>query len=104
MTSENLTALLAQKIMNWTVGPDRFSMGDRRWMPRGRFRPTERIADAFRLLDQAAPEEYCIRGDDHGNCQVQIRIRGVKGEARGLSKPLTITQAIARAVDVEVGS
>lgn len=102
MTSENLAALLAERVMGWTVGPDRYLMGKRAWMPRWRFQPTENLEDAFLLLGKATPEEYNMRGDSEGNFRVQVRIGGVSGEAWGASKPLAITWAIARAVGIEV--
>ena len=101
---ERLTALLAQRVMGWTVGPDRFMMGNRGWMPRWRFQPAEKLEDAFRLLQEAAPQEYSICGDDKGSIHVRVRIGGTAGEARGTSKPLTITYAVARAVGIEVES
>ena len=103
MTSENLAAILAERVMGWSVGPDRFMMGNRGWMPRWRFQPAEKLEDAFRLLDEAAPQEYSIRGDDKGSIHVRVRINGNAGEACGTSKPLTITQAVARAAGIEVG-
>ena len=90
--------------MGWKVCPDRFSMANRRWMPRWRFQPADKLDDAFRLLEEATPQEYSIRGDDKGGIHVRVRINGSMGEARGTSKPLTITQAIARAVGIEIGS
>jgi hypothetical protein len=104
MTSEHLTAILAERVMGWTVGPDRFMMANRSWMSRWRFQPAEKLEDAFRLLEKAAPQEYSICGDDKGNIHVQVRIAGTAGEARGTSKPLAITNAIARAVGIEVES
>ena len=104
MTTEQLTANLAERVMGWTVGPDRFMMGNRIWTPRWRFRPTEILEDAFRLLNAAAPQEYNICGDDKGSINVRVRIGGTAGEARGTSKPLIITYAIARAVGIEVES
>ena len=47
MTGKQLTATLAERVMGWRVGPDRFQIGNRGWIPRGRFRPTERLQDAF---------------------------------------------------------
>ena len=101
-TTERLTALLAERVMRWGVSPDRFLMANRGWMPRWRFQPAERLDDAFRLLEEATPEEYSICGDETGNTRVQVRIAGRLGEARGTSKALAITQAIARAVGIEV--
>ena len=102
MTSGHLTAILAERVMGWPVGPDRFMMGNRGWMPRWRFQPAEKLEDAFRLLEEAAPQEYSIGGDDKGNVHVQVRIAGSAGEARGTSRPLVITYAIARAVGIDV--
>src|SRR5260370_23539093 len=102
MNGERLTAILAEKVMGWTVGPDRFVMGDRRWMPRWRFQPTENLLDAFRLLEEAAPQEYSLRGDSKGNFRVYVQIADAVGEACGESKPRAITRAIARALGIEV--
>lgn len=102
MTNDQLIAILAERVMGWTVGPERFLMGNREWTPRWRFQPADKLEDAFRLLDEATPEEYSICGDDKGNVHVQIRIAGRTGEARGTSRPLVITYAIARAVGIEV--
>jgi hypothetical protein len=77
--------------------------GNRSWMPRWRFQPTEKLEDAFRLLEGAAPEEYSIRGDDRGSVHVRVVIAGAAGEARETSQPLAITHALARAIGIEVG-
>jgi hypothetical protein len=102
MTSELLTAILAERVMAWSVGPDRFLMGNRRWMPRWRFQPTEKLADALRLLEKAAPGEYNMSGEGDGKVRVHVRIGDATGEACGASKPLAITWAIARALGIEV--
>ena len=102
MTNDQLTAILAERVMGWTVGPDRFMMGGRRWLPRWRFQPATRLEDAFRLLEEATPQEYSICGDDKGNIHVRVRIFGAVGEARGTSKAFAITYAIARAVGIKV--
>ena len=102
MTSEQFTAVLAERVMGWGVGPDRFLMGNRGWMPRWRFQPTESLVDAFRLLEEAAPQEYSMCGDNKGNFWVQVRIGGGTGAADGASKPRAITCAIARALGIEV--
>jgi hypothetical protein len=102
MTSEQLTAILADRVMGWGVGPDRFLMGNRGWMPRWRFQPAEKLEDAFRLLEEAAPQEYSMCGDSKGNFRVQVRIADGTGEADGTSKSLVITLAVARALRLEV--
>ena len=101
MTSEHLTALLAERVMGWGVGPDRLLMGNRRWIPRWRFRPTVRLVDAFQLLEKVAPQEYCIRSDDKGAFWVRVRIGEAVGEANGVCKPRVITCAVARALGLE---
>ena len=102
MTNDQLAAALAERVMGWTVVPDRFMMGGRRWLPRWRFQPTENLLDAFRLLEGAAPDEYNISGDDKGNILVRVRIGGVVSEARGVSTPRAIGYAVAAAVGIEV--
>lgn len=102
MTDEHLTALLAERVMGWSIGPDRFMTGNRSWLSRWRFQPVEKLADALRLLEVAAPEEYSLRGDGEGNSWVHVRIDNATGEACSASKPCAITWAIARAVGIEV--
>jgi hypothetical protein len=100
MSSELLTATLAQKVMRWGVAPDRFLMDRRRWMPRWRFQPSEKLQDAFRLLEAADPEEFSI--DARGRtCTVSVQIGGTVGEASDTSKARAITHAVARAVGLE---
>lgn len=102
MTSEHLTAILVERVMGWGVGRDRFLMGNRCWLPRWRFQPAECLEDAFRLLEEAAPQEYSMCGDSNGTFRVHIRIGDATGEASGTSKPRAITFAIARALGIEV--
>jgi hypothetical protein len=102
VTPECLTGLLAERIMGWKVGPDRFMMADRRWLPRWRFNPLERMEDASRLLQQAAPEEYAMGATEKGDFWATVRIAGVTGEARELSQARALTVAIARAIGIEV--
>jgi hypothetical protein len=102
MTNNQLTALLAERVMGWTVCPDRFMTGNRGWISRWRFQPVEKLADALRLLEVAAPQEYTVRGDSEGNSLVHVRIGDATGEACRASKPCAITWAIARAVGIEV--
>jgi len=42
MTDQRLIDGLAVGVMGWTVAPDRFLMGRRRWIPRWRFQPTRK--------------------------------------------------------------
>jgi hypothetical protein len=97
----NLTAALAECVMGWSVAPDRFLLGGRRWLPTWRFQPIEKLDDAFQLLEKAAPLEYSM-GDDGRGFRVRVRIGKAIGEARDRSKPRAITLAVARAVGIEV--
>lgn len=102
MTAENLTAQLAERVMNWGIGPDRFTMGHRRWMPRNRFRPTNRIEDAFRLLEHAEPQCYDMSKKEDGSIWVTVRIGKATGEACNTSIPLAISIAVARAIGIPI--
>jgi hypothetical protein len=103
VTAECLTAILAERVMGWSVGPDRFMMGGRRWQPRWRFKPTENLDDAFKLLEKAAPQDYAM-GDDGMGFWVRVRIGKAIGQARDASKARAITLAIACALGLEVDS
>ena len=101
-TTETLTGLLAEHVMGWDIAPDRFLIGMRRWLPRSRFQPTERIQDAFRVLEKVAPQQYMMGADKTSGFWVQVRIGGAVGEAQGASKPQVIICAITRALGIEV--
>jgi hypothetical protein len=101
MTDQALTNLLAEHVMGWKVGPDRFMMGDRQWQPRWRFQPVKRMEDAFRLLGQAAPQEYAIGAAEKDGFRARVRIAGVTGEACESSQARAITFAIARACGID---
>lgn len=103
VTDERLTALLAERIMGWSVAPERFLLGKRRWISRWRFQPTESLDDAFKLLEKAAPQDYSM-GDDGQGFWVRVRIGKAIGEARDRTKPRAITLALARALGLEVDS
>ena len=100
---EDLTTLLARRVMGWEVAPDRFLVGKRRWLPRWRFQPTERLEDAFRLLAQADPQKYAMGSEGRGRFWVRVEIGETIGEACHQSKPLAITLAIARALQIQAG-
>src|SRR5579862_1993013 len=93
---DRFIVVLVERVMGWTVGPDRYLMADRKWKPLWRFRPSENLADAFELLDRAAPEQYSICGCYQGECRVRVQINGRIGDASGVSRPLAIAQAVAR--------
>jgi hypothetical protein len=95
--SEDLTTMLARKVMRWDVAPERFLLGKRGWIPRWRFQPTERLEDAFRLLEEAGPRRYTMHRDGPGPFCVQVQIGEETGTAQDLSKPRAITLAVAGA-------
>ena len=101
MTSQHLTAILAGRVMGWGVGPDRFLTGNRGWISRWRFQPTEKMADAQRLLERMAPQEYAMGAADSGGFWASVRVAGISGEARESSQARALTFAIARAIGLE---
>ena len=102
MTDDQLAAILADRVMRWTVGPDRFVVDGRRWLPRWRFQPASRLEDAFRLLERAAPEDYAMGAAENGAFWARVRVAGTTGEARESSQPRAIALAVARAIGLKV--
>ena len=78
MTSDHLTTALAQQVMGWGAGPDRFLMGRRRWKPRWRFQPLTDLADAFSILDKAA-DRYTLTGGPGRTFTACVQIGKRKG-------------------------
>ncbi len=97
-----LTSLLAQRVLGWTAAPDRFLLGGRRWIPRWRFQPATRLADALRLLEQVGPEEYAMGAAESGGYWAMVRVAGTTAEAHEASQPRAISVAVARAFGIEV--
>jgi hypothetical protein len=102
LTNEHLSALLAERLLGWRAGPDRYIMADRQWLKRERFRPTKRLDAAFRLLIAARPLDYKLEGSGSGVCWARVRTPEGSGEAKNSSMPLAICLAIARALGIEV--
>jgi hypothetical protein len=102
MSDDRLTEELAHQVLGWSVGPDRFVMDGRRWLPRWRFQPAARLEDAFRLLDRAAPQEYAMGAAENGGFWAKVRVAGVTGEAHESSQARALTLAIARAIGLNV--
>jgi hypothetical protein len=101
--AKELISILAVRVMKWGVAPERFLMDGRRWLPRWRFQPIERIEDAFRLLEALGPKEYTMAGRGADNFCVQIRLHnGGISEASYKSKAQAITYAVAQAIGVDV--
>jgi hypothetical protein len=104
MSDAQLTSELAKRVMHWRVGPDRFLKTGREWIRRSEFEPLHKIDHAFRLLEQAAPQEYSMGVKQQGPFCVRVCIKGVIGEASDPSKAVAITHAVARAIGINVGS
>jgi hypothetical protein len=102
VSTDQLAAILAERVMGWRRRPDRFLKDGRQWSPHWRFRPTHRLEDADRLLERAAPQEYSVHRTGDGRFQVKVRIAGAIGEATESSQARAISFAIARAIGVEV--
>jgi hypothetical protein len=102
MTLQNLTALLAQRVMGWTVGPDRFLTGNRTWIRRSRFQPTENLQDAHNLLLAANATEYTLGGDKGQPFWAEVQIGAAQGKAVARSLPIAICIATARALGIAV--
>lgn len=101
MTSDQLTTILAERVMHWRVGPDRFLTGKRRWIPRWRFNPLTDFEDAFRLLNVAAASLALTITRD-GSCTAEVKVEARAGRASYTSVATSITVAIARAVGLEI--
>jgi len=101
-TPQNLTALLAQRVMGWTVGPNRFLTGNRTWIRRSRFQPTEDMRDAYKLLLAANATEYTLGGDKGKPFWAEVQIGAAQGKAVARSLPIAICIATARALGIAV--
>ena len=97
MSNATLDARLAEKVMGWRVGPERFLLSNRQWKKRTYFQPTLRAADAFRLLQGAGPDRYSCTRSRSGVYSVTVRIGKRVGKASEPSEALAITLAVARA-------
>lgn len=102
ITPELLAGQLAERVMGWTIAPDRFMTGNRSWISRWRFQPTERLEDAFSLLENAKPDNFSMIATDFTAFSVKVTIKGKVGYAEDASKPRAITIAVARALGLEV--
>jgi hypothetical protein len=103
MTSEHFTQVLAKRVLGWSVAPDRFMIGGRRWLPSWGFQPATRLEDALRVLKGVALEEFVMGGAESGGLWANVRVADTR-EASDLYKPRVITVAIARRLGIKVGS
>jgi hypothetical protein len=70
-------------------------------MSRWRFQPTERIEDAFCVLEAAKPHEYRCGLGPNGLFWARVVLADGIGEARQKSQAKAITLAVARALGIE---
>src|ERR1019366_3825353 len=97
VTSDLLTATLAEKVMHWGVAPDRFLLGNRQWISRTQFQPLNRVQDAFRLLRKLT-SMFSLTSSGDGVFTAAVRIGDRTGRASGESEAATILLAVARAL------
>ena len=102
MTDDRLTAILAQRVMGWGVGPARYLIGGRRWLPRWRFQPLTRIEDAFQVLEKAATT-FKLTANADGTFTARVCVgKNRPGSASGESKATVISTAVARAIGLDL--
>ena len=99
MNEERLTAKLAEDVLGWKAGPDRFIKSGRRWIPKWRFAPFIRLDDAFELLNRLGSQCRLERAAN-GIFTVQVRLCGRIGEAFGPEPARAVTYAIARMLEI----
>jgi hypothetical protein len=101
VTNEQLAAILAERILGWSVAPERFLLGKRQWINRSRFQPLNRIQDTFRLL-QAAAGSFSLTKTAGGAFTATVQVGDRTGTASGPGAAATITCAIARAMGLDL--
>jgi hypothetical protein len=101
VTSDRLTAVLAERVMHWGVAPDRFLVGNRRWMPAWRFQPLNNLDDAFKLLEETGGTLRLSFTADR--CfAAKVRVGRRTGDAHGKSPAAVVTLAVAIAIGIEL--
>jgi hypothetical protein len=101
LSANQITSILAERLMGWRSSPERFLIGNRRSFPRWRFQPFGRLQDARKILEMAATSFVLTMTADR-TFSMQVRIGKAKGIATGKSEPAVITTAIARAIGLQV--
>jgi hypothetical protein len=99
MTSDQLTTILAERVLGWKASPDRFIKPGRSWTPRSRFKPLVRLEDAFLLLNRAGGT-YALSVGEDGAFNAEVRVGERIGKASGEPKARAITVAISRALGI----
>jgi hypothetical protein len=99
MSTEQLTRILAERVMGWRIAPGRFLKSGRAWLPTWRFQPLKRLDHALELLNRAT-EVYAITSRKNGSTRVVVHIGNRSGSAEDRSKPRAITHAVAQALGI----
>jgi len=100
-TDAILTDILAERVMGWKVGPDRFIKSGRAWLPKWRFSPLSRLDDAFELLDRSG-STYRLERIGGRAFTVEVQLGGRVGRASGELKARAITLAVVRLLGLDV--
>ncbi len=101
MTDRELTDVIACRVLGWTVCRDRYIISARRWAPRWRFQPLERVEDAFKGLNSVA-NSYLIERRTSEENSVAVFTETGAGSSSSSSLPRAISIATARAVGIDV--
>ena len=104
MTNNQITEVLAERILGWRSAPGRFLTGGRRWIPNWRFQPLKRLDDALRLLEALNPDKYTIQALHGRGYFVQVVLDGKAAEHQDPFLPRSISLCVAAAVGIEIGN
>lgn len=102
VTRGRLTAILAERVMGWTPGPNRFLTANRGWLRCGAFQPTERLQDAHRVLLAANPSDYTFGGGIRKPAWAYVQIGDASRQATDESLPIAICLATLRALGIDI--
>jgi len=102
MTAANLTSFVAERVMGWTVGPDRFLTANRGWLRRSAFQPTERLQDAHRVLNAVTPSDFSMGGGIGKLAWAHVRVGDKSGRSSHQSLPIAICLATLRALGIDI--
>jgi hypothetical protein len=101
MTTDQLTAMMAERVMGWRVGPKRILKSGRQWAPRWRFQPFRRLEHALELLEKA-DGRYRFEKATSGTFNAHVTVGDRAGTASGKSEAASLTLALARALGIDV--
>jgi hypothetical protein len=96
IADERVVDELVRRILGWKAAADRFLKRDRGWIPRWRFAPLTRAADAIELLS-SSHASYRIERAQDGQFTVRLVVGNHEAFATGDALPRTITLALAGA-------